>query len=155
MNLYYVNTSHREGYTTEEPNLQLLNQKGEYVVNESSLRKSLFFAEEIQDQAYKIYMVENIRGDRVEQGVRYFTEENAAKTHYESVKDQQTNKMEKPYTLDTVQVHSTVESIPRRPELQLDPTLLSQQMARYADYRVSEQLTFDQKMAKYMESRQL
>jgi hypothetical protein len=141
----------------EAPDMSGLNKRGEYVQNEQTLMNPVTSVPSwfttVPTHLYKVFMVENIRGDRIERGVKYFLSEQDAKTYYESVKHEKTSKMEKAYSIETFRVYDTVDNIPLKDEIQPNEMGLEIQIAKRTDFRMNTELTIDQIMARYMEER--
>jgi hypothetical protein len=155
MNVYFINTSHRVGYTTEKPDMSVLNSKGEYIINEQTLTTPVLTLAQAQflDKLYKVFAVENIRGDYTEIGVKYFSNPADALYYHNLVKDKKTSKMEKPYAIENYDVYTTIDTIPTRTEPILNEIGLEIQIAKRNDFRMNSELTMDQIMERYMQER--
>jgi hypothetical protein len=152
MDIYYIETSKRKGYTFEKPHIDFFIDNNEFLFNRYQFDKSVFHYESSDIipnyHIYKVFYTRNSRGDIHESDVNYFTNQDDATIYYNSVNTKYINKMISPYEILECKVYDTVANIPI---LSIEPIAINEmslllQKKQYTDYRLNYELSFEEKI---------
>ena len=153
MDLYFINTSKRTGYTSEKPSIDFFINNDELIYNNEQFDKSLLSCAKTE-KIFKVSYTEDRRGDIEECGVKYFTDQADANKYYKDVQSIRTNKTISPYKINEYVVFNSVLDIPIKDKTgNTDENRLCLQKLKYTDYRLNSNLTFEEKLKKFVNGR--
>lgn len=150
MNIYFIQTSHREGYTYEKLTKEWCIENNElFKWNSEILRDAPH-----SDMLYKVFYMRDVRGDLEHAGIKYFFDKDLAESYLSSVNNITINdsKKCKGYGLQAHPLYNRLTDIPIK--AQIDPVTEGQLSWQKREHNETS-LTFDEKVARLIAERSL
>lgn len=151
MNVYYIETSKRKGYTYEKPTMDFCIEYGEILMNTYNFGKPILNGPH-STTLYKVFYVQDSRGDIEEVDAHYFLDEPSANAYLQTVKDIRRNKMISGYKLSTYPIYDSLLDLPLKNTFkEASPEDLYWQERSHREAG----LTLEEKLAAYISERVL